>query len=136
MPSPVLTPKKSLGGIQAGTLIVQEEILNFIIAIVALVIAVVAFQRTGGGQRFQKKHSRASGENGKKDARRRIRSVGTIGFALFESADGFPIEYLRYATNIIPRSLPPVSPTAGEPWILSLCITEQSMSECAPCDCI
>jgi len=28
-------------------------------------------------------------------------SVGTIGCALFESADGFPIEYLRYATNII-----------------------------------
>ena len=27
-------------------------------------------------------------------------SVGTIGCALFDSADGFPIEYLRYATNI------------------------------------
>ena len=28
-------------------------------------------------------------------------SVGTIGCALFESPDGFPIEFLRYATNII-----------------------------------
>ena len=28
-------------------------------------------------------------------------SVGTTGCALFESADGFPVEYLRYATNII-----------------------------------
>ena len=27
-------------------------------------------------------------------------SVGTIGCALFESAEGSPIEYLRYATNI------------------------------------
>jgi hypothetical protein len=44
-------------------------------------------------------------------------SVGTIGCVLFESADGFPIEYLRYATNIIPRFLPPVSSTTGEPWI-------------------
>lgn len=28
-------------------------------------------------------------------------SAGTIGFALFESPVGFPIEYLRYATNIM-----------------------------------
>jgi uncharacterized protein (DUF2141 family) len=28
-------------------------------------------------------------------------NVGTIGCALFESAEGFPVEYLRYASNII-----------------------------------
>jgi uncharacterized protein (DUF2141 family) len=28
-------------------------------------------------------------------------SVGTIGCALFESPGGFPVEFLRYATNII-----------------------------------
>ena len=49
-------------------------------------------------------------------------STGTIGCALFKSPDGFPTEYLRYATNIIVTKIQDTQATCDFTKIPSECM--------------